>query len=428
MAQQFSRPRGTGDILPEESLLWQDIEQKARKIFSIYGYQEIRTPAFEETALFTRSLGETSDVVQKQMLNLEKEGLSLRPEGTASVVRSYIENSLDKKQNLNKLYYIGAMFRGERPQKGRLRQFHQIGVEAIGADAQNLPYLDAEVIILSANLLKSFGLKEDEFTVKINTLGSKEDKENFSGILREKLKNHLSTLCEDCQNRFQKNVLRVLDCKNKTCKDIVGKIDIGHSYLSKESQAYFESVKEALKEQNIAFSVEPNLVRGLDYYTHTVFEISSAALGSQDALGAGGRYNNLITVLGGPQVHATGFALGIERILLALAGKETAQKTTSQVFVVGLDERGFKTGFQIVHQLRASGYPSDMVYKITALKNVLSLLNKINAKAVIILGEDEVNKRVLSFKNLETREQESLNIGDWEKLFPLLEKAGVKKI
>lgn len=220
MRKKFSLPRGTSDILPSDVAVWQRIEQAARNISQLYGYKEIRTPLFEETALFSRSLGQTTDIVQKQMLNLQKEGLSLRPEGTASIVRSYIENNIDKKEAISKLYYIGPMFRGERPQKGRLRQFYQIGVEVIGQNI-NSPYLDAEVIALSVNMLKEFGLKEKDFKVKINTLGTLDDKKKFHVLLCERLKAQANNLCDDCKDRANRNPFRVLDCKNKKCKTVV---------------------------------------------------------------------------------------------------------------------------------------------------------------------------------------------------------------
>lgn len=405
MTKKFSLPRGTADILPDETPLWRDIEDKARKIFAIYGYQEIRTPVFEETALFTRSLGETSDVVQKQMLNLEKEGLALRPEGTASIVRSYIENNLDKKERLSKLYYIGSMFRGERPQKGRLRQFHQIGVEAIGPNS-SLPYLDAEVIILAVNLLKSFGL--NDFKLKINTLGSPEDKENFSKILRGELKNKSAHLCEDCQNRLERNVFRILDCKNEQCKKIVGELKIGSSYLSEASKTYFKNVKDALEFSSVAYEESSQLVRGLDYYTHTVFEISSPSLGSQDALGAGGRYNNLVSQLGGPEVDGIGFAMGVERILLALSQDPSFVKASLNCLILSLDEASLLRAFQILSILRSAGISSDMSHRFGSMKNQMSFADKIGARYVMILGEDEAKKGTVTLKNMATREQNEI--------------------
>lgn len=420
MVKQFSLPRGTSDILPSEIPLWQSIEARTRKIFAIYHYQEIRTPLFEETELFARSMGQTSDVVQKQMLSLQSQkqadsdevkstSFSLRPEGTASIVRSYIENSLDRKEGLSKLFYIGPMFRGERPQKGRLRQFHQIGVEAIGPNSAS-PYLDAEVISLCVHLLSDFGIKD--FQVKINTLGTPEDKANFSKQLRESLRPKILDLCEDCQNRFDRNVFRILDCKTKNCRSVVEKLDIGDAHLSHESRQYFKQVKEALDGLGISYIYSPLLVRGLDYYTHTVFEVSSASLGSQDALGAGGRYNNLVSDLGGPQVDAIGFALGMERIILALPQEEKFSCESVDAVVIALDEHAMKKGFEVLDFLRKKGVAAEMNYRLSSMKSQMRFADKIGSKNVLILGEDEIKKGTITFKNMEQGTQQEIQQSD----------------
>lgn len=425
MGKKISIPRGTSDILPAESLVWQHIEHRSRDLLERYGYREIRTPFFEKTGLFARSMGETSDVVQKQMLSLsrnpledsgdgsEKDGLSLRPEGTASIVRSYIENNLDKQENLSKLYYIGAMFRGERPQKGRLRQFHQIGVEAIGPGSAS-PFLDAEVIALAVRLLQALDLKD--FEVKLNTLGSPEDKEAFSKSLRKALQPRLQDLCPDCRQRVERNVFRVLDCKNKTCRAVVDKLDLGDKHLSSQSREYFGKVKESLDILGVRYTEDPKLVRGLDYYNHTVFEITTAALGSQDALGAGGRYNNLVPQLGGPDVDAVGFALGIERILLALPVLENPPLQTLDVFVIALNESAQKTAFQILDTLRRGGLKGDMSYRLASVKSLMRQADKSGAQYVFILGEDEIQKGTVTIKNMRegTQAQEQQDhLGQW---------------
>ncbi len=423
MANKFSAPRGTADILPEETLLWQDLEAKTRELMRVYGYREIRTPIFEETALFARSLGQSSDVVQKQMLNLAKNvspgqesqedgGLSLRPEGTASIVRSYIENSLDKKEGLSKLYYVGPMFRGERPQKGRLRQFHQIGVEVIGPNSFH-PYLDAEVIALSVRILEQFGIKD--FELRINSLGSNEDKRNFSTVLRERLKKDMGKLCPECQSRFERNVFRVLDCKNKECKAVVAKLDLGDAHLSKESKEYFGKVREALGSLKIRHTVSPQLVRGLDYYTHTVFEISHSELGSQDALGAGGRYNDLVQELGGSEgVGGIGFALGMERVLLAQPAAELKQSI--DCFVVSLDAAGEKKAsseaFKFIEELRAKAVTADTSYAQGSMKSQMRAADKSGARYVIIIGEDELRDGKYTLKNMHSGDQEKLSFSE----------------
>ncbi len=426
MKKKFSVARGTNDILPEEVSRWQTLEKKAHEIFRIYGYKEIRTPIFEETALFARSLGPTSDVVQKQMLTLAKSGqgdeedkniFSLRPEGTASIVRSYIENSVDKKESLTKLYYIGAMFRGERPQKGRLRQFHQIGVEAIGPGSSN-SYLDAEVITLAVRLLSEAGIKT--FKLKINSLGAPGDKEIFAGILREKLKSHLNHLCEDCKDRFERNIFRILDCKNKECEKVVEHLDLGQSHLSQESQKYFKEVQQALKVLKIPFEVSPLLVRGLDYYTHTVFEISGEGLGSQDALGAGGRYNQLVHELGGDEkgtIGAVGFALGMERILMATGERTTnnERRTTNlDVFIVSLDavgeKKAYEAAFKLLNDLRAGDVAADMSYAQGSMKSQMRLADKTGSRYCLIIGEDELKEGAYTLKDMRSGDQKKVKL------------------
>ena len=335
----FNRVPGTKDILPEETILWQKIEEASRKIFSTYNYREIRVPVIEEASLFNRSLGESTEIVQKQMFLIKnKEDLyALRPEGTASIVRSYIENNLDKTTGFIKLYYLGPMFRLERPQKGRLRQFHHIGAEAIGSLAANL---DVEVISLAQSLLKAFSI--DGYKIKINSLGCLKDKKELTLNLQNALKDKLQDLCEDCQIRFNTNVLRIMDCKNEACQDVVKRINIHETYLCAECKAHFEKVKEGLAALNINYEISPYLVRGLDYYTGTVFEISHPGLGSQDALGAGGRYNNLVKELGGADLGAIGFAFGVERLLLVTKSEKEGSVSKNLVYLISLGEEAKK--------------------------------------------------------------------------------------
>lgn len=417
MTKQFSVPRGTNDILPQQIPSWRTIEAAARRLLETYHFSEIRTPLFEQTALFKRSLGQTSDVVNKQLLELvtarkdsadnsdNEEGFALRPEGTAAVVRSYIENSLDKQEAISKLFYIGPMFRGERPQKGRLRQFHQIGVEAIGPNTAS-PYLDAEIITLNAEILRQLGVKD--FRLKINTLGSPEDKENFAKFLRQALAEDITKLCEDCRQRFERNVFRILDCKNSACKEAVAKLQLGHQHLSSESRQYYAQLKDVLKDLNVAFEEVPALVRGLDYYTHTVFEITQSSLGSQDALSAGGRYNNLVAQLGGPQVDAIGFACGIERILLAMPAENQAGANPLSVFVIPLDEKIFPKAFSLLQRLRAKGISGDMNYKVSSMKSQMRSASKAGSRYVVILGEEEDKKGVVALKDMQSGEQQEV--------------------
>ncbi len=418
MIKKFSAPRGTYDILPENIPAWEMVENNARRILKTYGYREIRTPIYEETALFKRSLGQTSDIVHKQLLELATDDVgainnrpyALRPEGTASVVRSYIENDLDKKEPLSKLFYIGPMFRGERPQKGRLRQFHQIGVEAIGPHSAS-PYLDAEVIVLAIHLLKDFGINNPK--LKINSLGSKEDKEHIAVWLRGELGKHKKELCEDCQDRFERNVFRVLDCKNEQCKNIAGAI-INRLYgqglpLSEASRKYFEQVQSCLKNAGLDFEISPSLVRGLDYYIHTVFEIIAEGLGSQDAVAAGGRYDGLIHELGGNEkiaYGAMGVALGIDRILLA-SGHRQEIPMAMDAFVISMDP---KQAFVFVHLLRQSGISADMGFTGGSFKSQMNRANKLNARFALILGEEELKNKMVSMKNMSDGKQEMVGI------------------
>lgn len=427
MNKIFSTPRGTTDILPQDIAFWQDLEAKSRDLLSRFGYREIRTPLFEEIELFARSMGQTSDIVQKQMLQLKSQNddadaanFALRPEGTAAIVRSYIQNDLDKKEVLSKLFYAGPMFRGERPQKGRLRQFHQIGAEAIGPNSAS-PFLDAEVIALSVGLLTAYGLSQEQFQLKLNTLGSTQDKESFSIFLRQQLTSYLQKLCPDCQNRFERNVFRILDCKNRDCRAIVAGLSLDHSYLADDSRQYFAQVCEALESLRIKYEINQTLVRGLDYYTHTVFEIACPALGSQDALGAGGRYSGLVAQLGGPKVDAIGFALGIERVLLAL-DKKTAQDKPIDVVLISLDESVLKHNFMLSHRVRESGFSAAMSYRLGSMKSQMRLADKLKARYVIILGQDELSKGVVTLKNMGDGQQQEIALKDVSGLIELLKK------
>lgn len=415
---KISSPRGTSDILPEQIAAWQNLEVTARTLFKTYGYSELRTPVFEETGLFKRSLGETTEVVNKQLLEVrsqrsdaEEAGFCLRPEGTAAVVRAYNQYNLGREDLLSKLFYIGPMFRGERPQKGRLRQFHQIGAEAIGRGADH-PLLDAEMIALAVNILKSLGV--NDFKLKINSLGSAEDKQHFAQWLRDELRGKIEHLSDLCKDQYERNVFRLLDSKDEACREVIGRLDIGTRHLSESGRAYFERVRAGLDCLGIDYEVSAQLVRGLDYYTHTVFEISCAKLGAQDALGAGGRYNGLIEQLGGgdrrfPQtIGAIGFALGMERILLALEAQGAAVKArrSLDVFVVsGKPEREQEMFLRVDH-LRKNGIAADMDFGGgRALKKQFEQADRLGARFVVILNEKDDG---LVVKNMTTGDQQPL--------------------
>lgn len=404
----FKRVPGTRDILPEEAPAWQKIEEASRRIFALYNYQEIRPPVLEEAGLFQRSLGESAEIVKKQMFIIKKDedSYALRPEGTAPIVRAYIENNLDKTKGLVKFYYLGPMFRRERPQKGRLRQFHHIGCEAIGSYE---PHLDVEVISLADKLLKGYAIKDYE--IKINSLGCAKDKKALTENLRKSLKAKLSNLCADCHTRFKENVLRILDCKNEECIGVIKKLDIQADYLCPECKGHFAKVREGLDTLKIDYQVSPYLVRGLDYYTRTVFEIVHQGLGSQNAVGAGGRYDNLVSDLGGPDTGAIGFAFGVERLLLAL-GPAPQAVGKNLVYIITLGEEAKKEGLRLLDTLRSAGIVSDADYESKSLKGALRRANDLSAGYVLIIGEDELKKGVVTLKDMLSGEQREVKRDD----------------
>jgi histidyl-tRNA synthetase len=401
----FKKVPGTKDILPEEVISWQKIEEVSRRIFSLYNYKEIRTPLLEEASLFNRSLGDATEIVRKQMFLIKNKAelYCLRPEATASIVRAYVENNLDKTSGFIKLYYIGPMFRLERPQKGRLRQFHHIGCEAIGShDAA----LDAEVISLADNLLKSFSI--NNYKIKINSLGCAKDKKELSAILHKALKDKLAGLCADCKRRFKKNALRILDCKNEACREIVKKLEISDRHLCAECRAHFAGVRKGLDSLKINYEVLPHLVRGLDYYTGTVFEIAHDELGAQDALGAGGRYDNLVKELGGPDLGAVGFAFGVERLLLVPGARCQVPGKSSLIYIITLGENAKAQGIKLLDNLRKNNIACDTDYEGKSLKGAMRKADDSGARFVLILGEDELKKNAITLKDMSSGEQKEV--------------------
>jgi len=401
----FKRVAGTKDILPGEISDWQKIEQISRNIFSLYNYKEIRIPLIEDAALFNRCLGESTEIVQKQMFLIQnkEESYALRPEGTAGVVRAYIENNIEKTSGFVKFYYIGPMFRLERPQKGRLRQFHHIGCEVIGA---NGPDIDIEVLALADALLKAFSI--EGYKLKINSLGCRNDKIKFSNLLREKLKANLDALCPDCKNRFENNILRVLDCKVETCKEIVGKLALGNEHLCADCKEHFDNLQQGITALGIVYEVSTHLVRGLDYYTRTVFEISHESLGAQDAIGAGGRYNNLVKDLDGQDTGAIGFAFGMERLLLALK-PAASLNATEIVYLIALGQKAKEISIPILNSLRKSGISCDTDYENKSLKAAMRKANDLSSKYVVIIGENEINNNAATVKNMVSGKQKQVS-------------------
>ncbi|MDP2906228.1 MAG: histidine--tRNA ligase [Candidatus Omnitrophota bacterium] len=399
---------GTRDILPQEALLWQRMEAACRSVFSLYNYHEIRTPVVEEMSLFNRSLGETTEIVRKQMfvINNKDDNYVLRPEGTAAIVRAYIENNMDKAGGLVKLYYMGPMFRLERPQKGRQRQFHHIGCEAIGSSDAGL---DVEVVSLADALLKNLSISG--YIINLNNLGCAADKEELALRLRRKIKDLLPKLCADCNQRYDSNVMRILDCKNPDCKTALEHLDLDESHLCAGCRKHFSAVKTGLDSLKIAYALAPHLVRGLDYYTGTVFEITHSGLGAQDALGAGGRYDNLVKQLGGPATGSIGFAFGVERLILAGCGLKPAEnKITS--YIISLGDNARSSALKLLDTLRRNGISADTDYESKSLKGALRKANDYGAKFVLIIGDDELKKNTVMLKDMESGEQREVKVED----------------
>ncbi|MEK6715628.1 MAG: histidine--tRNA ligase [Candidatus Omnitrophota bacterium] len=404
----FQSVRGTKDILPNDAEILHDIESQARILFSAYGYGEIITPILEERDLFIRSLGKDSEVINKQMFIIERgqDLLALRPEATAGVIRAYLENNFNHIDALSKFYYFGPMFRAERPQKGRLRQFNHLGVEAIGSLN---PLLDAEVISLADTILRKIGISG--FKIKINTLGCANDKKKFGEKLRILLKSKLSLFCSDCQERFNRNVFRLIDCKNASCRNIIAGLKLKRQdYLCKDCFEHFAAVLENLKNIGIEYEESPQIVRGLDYYTRTVFEITHSSLGAQDALGAGGRYDNLVAELGGAPSGAIGFAFGVERLLLVSKCQSVKVSKKDLVFLITLGKEAEKEGVKLLHNLRQAGIKSDTDYENRSLKGAMRRANDLGAKHVLILGENELKKNMVMLKDMKSGEQREVKI------------------
>ncbi len=395
--------KGTKDILPQEVEKWHNLEQKALEIFTKYGYKEIRTPIFEVTELFARGVGDTTDIVNKEMYTFEKSdrSLTLRPENTAGVVRSFIENGMSRLSAPVKLWYKGPMFRYERPQAGRQRQFHQVGVELFGIKQ---PAADAEVILLAVNYLKSLGLNDLE--VEINSLGCPQCREEYKKRIKEVLKPEFDNLCEDCQNRYEKNPLRLLDCKVESCKAIFEKPEIKKviqsDFICDECAQHFNDVKAYLDKMNIKYVVNKLLVRGLDYYNRTVFEIKSNNLGSQNAVCGGGRYDSLVRNLGGEDTPAVGWAMGMERLNSLIPDIEEKRLDAYIVSNSSID------AFELAEELRAEGFNVEFDLSNKKFTKQLEKASKV-AKYALILGEEEIDKGQVSVKNLDTSVQETID-------------------
>lgn len=400
---KISSLRGMEDILPEEISTWQFIEEKAKALFKAYNYNEIRTPILEQAELFLRSIGEETDIVQKEMyIFQDKKGrtVALRPEGTASVVRAYIEHSLFNLPAPQKFYYIGPMFRYERPQKGRQRQFHQIGVEAFGVLS---PKLDGELVLLLREFFNTIGINSLNF--EINSIGCKKCRPNYRESLVSFIEGRLESLCSDCKSRFEKNPLRVLDCKVSTCREVLAQSPSILDFICEECSNHFFAFKRELDILNIPHKVNPKIVRGLDYYTKTVFEVTTDMLGAQNAVAAGGRYDDLVQSFGGPPTPAAGFAIGMERVVELLRSTIKLPQQSPLVYVAYAGEDMDKEALKITKNLRSRGFPTEVSYEAQSLKNQLKKADRLNVKWVIIVGEEEFKRGKYRWKNMEEHTQ-----------------------
>lgn len=407
---------GTKDILPSDISKWRFLESVVQTVFKNFNYSEIRTPVFEETILFARGIGEETDIVGKEMytfLDKGKTSITLKPEMTASVMRAYIEHSMASKQPVHKLYYISPMFRQERPQAGRLRQFHQFGAEAIGSES---PILDVEMIQMAYDILKSLGLKD--LVVKINSLGIPEVREEYRKILKGFLSDKKNKLSEDSRKRFDTNILRIFDSKVESDQVLLIDAPMLLDHLDEKSKNDFEMVKNILKEVNIPFEVDAKLVRGLDYYTKTTFEILSGKVGSQNALCGGGRYDILAEQLEGKPTLGVGFAAGIERILLACENEKTLNLPEAKLdfYIVTLGENLTEKVYEAASILRRQNYSVEFDYLNRSTKAQMREANKLNARFVIFFGGDEYSSGFFSLKNMQTGEQKQFLISDLENI------------
>ncbi len=403
-------PKGTQDILPEDISKWYYVEDMIKEILNKYGYKEIRTPFFEYTDLFVRGIGESTDIVTKEMFTFpdrKRRSLTLRPEGTAPVVRAYLENRMDRISKVIKLFYLGPMFRCEKPQAGRFRQFNQFGIEVIGTKSSTA---DAEVILTVLDVYKKLGLKNLE--ILINSVGCKKCRVDFIQKLKKYLKDKNDFLCSECKERYKKNPLRVLDCKKDSCKKIIETAPVITENLCQECELHFSEVKSYLDDQKIVFHEDPQLVRGLDYYTKTAFEIISVGLGAQNAIGGGGRYDDLVEELGGKPTPAVGFAAGIERMIIAIDQQKVEWPVEKRldIFVAKVNEKIKITAFRLLQKIRNAGLSADMDYSEGSLKSQMRIANKIGARYTVIVGEEELSKSMVILRNMQTKEQKEIKI------------------
>ena len=400
------RIKGIKDILPTQTPTWQTIEATAHNLARRYGFTEIRIPIFEQTELYARSIGGSTDIVEKEMYTFQdRDGtsLTLRPEGTAGVVRAFLENNLISQSSTNKVYYIGPMFRHERPQAGRFRQFHQLGVEAFGTKD---PLMDVEVISLLWEFFTKLGLPD--LTLRINSIGTREERQQYLVHLQNYLQPHVPTLCKNCQRRITTNPLRVLDCKVPECRAVTEKAPAIIDHLSPASASHFNEVLKGLSLINVDYTIDHRLVRGLDYYSMTTFEITSSSLGAQNTVGAGGRYDTLVEILGGPPTPAVGFAVGLERVTLLLPSTAIPQ-SDPLIFIAAFGETGRPAGVKLLSEIRGAGFTADTDFRSSTLKSLLRSADRLSASFAVILGDNEVEKGTVILRDMGTKKQEEIS-------------------
>jgi histidyl-tRNA synthetase len=407
---RYAALKGIQDILPPEIYLWQKVEETAKRIFSLYGFQELRAPIIESTDIFIRSIGENTDIVEKEMYTFsDKAGrsITLRPEGTAPVVRCFVQNRLYDLPSPQKFFYSGPMFRYERPQKGRFRQFYQIGVEAFGTSD---PKLDAEILIMLRLFLERIGLEELSF--EINSIGCEKCRPDYKKALMNFLSGKLDEFCPDCQRRYQFNPLRILDCKVKKCIELrVGAPKVT-DFLCNDCGENFEALLPLLRLLDFPYVINPEMVRGLDYYTRTTFEVTSKKLGAQNTVAAGGRYDRLVEEFGGPPTPAIGFALGMERIVELLKASGKLEMPAAEVFIATIGAPAEKEGLIIAERLREKGIWVEIGYTGHSLRSQLKKADKLSAAYVLIMGDDEISSGKLKWKRLSDGSQGEIPIGE----------------
>jgi histidyl-tRNA synthetase len=404
--------RGFKDILPGEVEKWRYAEEKAREIFSYFGVREIQIPILEKTELFQRGIGETTDIVEKEMYTFTDRGnesLTLRPEATASVIRAYVQHSLHAQDPVSKLFTIGPMFRRERPQKGRYRQFHQINVEFIGVSS---PFMDAEIILLLMVLLRNLGI--EGLQLELNSLGCQECRPAFRQAVTHFLKDRTEGLCEDCLRRMDTNPLRVFDCKVEECRQVIAKAPQLLDFLCADCSAHFEHVQEYLKIFDLPFEIKPRMVRGLDYYTKTAFEVTASSLGAQSAVAGGGRYDRLIAELGGPDIPGIGFAIGMERLISLVPAANETFVQNPDIFIAALGDVPRLWAFALCNYLRMSGIRAEMGYDEKSLKSQMKRSDKLGCSFTLILGDREIQDNKAELKDMKKGTQETVKLDNFD--------------